>query len=208
MAIEFLVNRFKALVVFLLGVFRRAMCCFRRRRRSSCDSIPLSAIGVVPNTLNITQPELEHWDQWEENPVVIVPDRPVDTIQAKIEQYRQQASKPPESTEEQQPDFFENMTPKITTQTKILIKDKSLENTSWNSTKFAVINDPIPSNELGEWEDNAVGWEEETTKEFGDPTKTLREQKRKEREQRLFEQQQKRIERSSRPQPLGAKLNS
>lgn len=37
------------------------------------------------------------------------------------------------------------MTPKITTQTKILIKDKSLENTSWNSTKFAVINDPIPS---------------------------------------------------------------
>lgn len=56
MAIEFLVNRFKALVVFLLGVFRRAMCCFRRRRRSSCDSIPLSAIGVVPNTLNTTQP--------------------------------------------------------------------------------------------------------------------------------------------------------
>lgn len=51
--------------------------------------------------------ELEHWDQWEENPVVIVSDRPVDTIQAKIEQYRQQASKPPESTEEQQPDFFE-----------------------------------------------------------------------------------------------------
>lgn len=124
------------------------------------------------------------------------------------------------------------MTPKITAQTKILIKDKSLENTSWNSTKFAVINDPIPSvityflqylifndiklingtifiqNELGEWEDNAVGWEEETTKEFGDPTKTLREQKRREREQRLFEQQQKRIERSSRPQPLGAKLNS
>lgn len=37
------------------------------------------------------------------------------------------------------------MTPKITAQTKILIKDKSLENTSWNSTKFAVINDPIPS---------------------------------------------------------------
>lgn len=62
--------------------------------------------------------------------------------------------------------------------------------------------------ELGEWEDNTVGWEEETSKEFGDPTKTLREQKRREREQRLFEQQQKRIERNSRPQPLGAKLTS
>lgn len=119
-------------------------------------------------------------------------------------------------------------------QTKVLIKDKVSENASWNASKFAVVHDPIPSvryskdtlcslscamesqiyififlqNELGEWEDNAVGWEEETSKEFGDPTKTLREQKRREREQRLFEQQQKRVERNSRPQPLGAKLNS
>ncbi|XP_076753582.1 uncharacterized protein LOC143425025 [Xylocopa sonorina] len=209
MAVEFLVNRLKALVVLLLGVFRRAMCCLRRRRRSSCDSIPLSAVGVVPNNSNnpTAQPESEQWDQWEENPVVVVPDRPVNTIQAKIEQYRQQASKSSEP-EEQQPNFFEDMTPKITAQTKILVKDKASENTSWNSSKFAMASDPIPSNELGEWEDNAVGWEEETAKEFGDPTKTLREQKRREREQRLFEQQQKRIERNSRPQPLGAKLSS
>ncbi|OAD53819.1 hypothetical protein WN48_08791 [Eufriesea mexicana] len=205
MAVEFLVNRLKTLIVLLLGVFRRAMCCLRRRRRSSCDSIPLSAVGVVPNTLNntSTQPELEHWDQWEENPVVVISDKPVNTIQTKIEEYRQQAFKP-ESTEEQQLNFFENMTPKITMQTKILVKDKVSENTSWNSSKF----DPMPSNELGEWEDDAVGWEEETTKEFGDLTKTLREQKQKEREQRLFEQQQKRVERNSRPQPLGAKLSS
>ncbi|CAK9815593.1 Receptor-binding cancer antigen expressed on SiSo cells [Anthophora quadrimaculata] len=208
MAVEFLVNRLKALVVLLLGVFRRAMCCLRRRRRSSCDSIPLSTVGVVPNSSNNTnQPELEQWDQWEENPVVVVPDRPVNTIQAKIEQYRQQASKTAELSEEQQSNFFEDMTPKITAQTKVLVKDKTSESTSWNSSKFAVVHDPMPSNELGEWEDNAVGWEEETAKEFGDPTKTLREQKRREREQRLFEQQQKRNERNSRPQPLGAKLN-
>ncbi|XP_076162640.1 uncharacterized protein LOC143144272 [Ptiloglossa arizonensis] len=207
MAVEFLVNRLKALVVLLLGIFRRAMCCLRRRRRSSCDSIPLSAVGVVPNTLNNTT-ESEQWDQWEENPVVVVPDRPVNTIQAKIDQYRQQASKTSELTEEPQPNFFEDMTPKITMQTKILIKDKALENASRNSLKFAIANDPILSNELGEWEENAVGWEEETSKEFGDTTKTLREQKRREREQRLFEQQQKRIERNLRPQPLGAKLSS
>lgn len=123
------------------------------------------------------------------------------------------------------------MTPKITAQTKILVKDKASENASWNSSRLAVANDPLPSvslnvvnslntmnkimkhkiniqKELEEWEDNAVGWEEETVKEFGDPTKALREQKRREREQRLFEQQQKRTERNSRPQPLGAKLNS
>ncbi|XP_034191338.1 uncharacterized protein LOC117609295 isoform X1 [Osmia lignaria lignaria] len=207
MAVEFLVNRFKALIVILLGIFKRAMCCLRRRRRSSCDSIPLSVVGVVPNTSN-NPTESEQWDQWEENPIVVIPNKPVNAIQAKIDQYRQQASKPPEVTEEQQQNFFEDMTPKITAQTKILVKDKASENALWNSSRLAVANNPLPSKELEEWEDNAVGWEEETVKEFGDPTKALREQKRREREQRLFEQQQKRTERNSRPQPLGAKLNS
>lgn len=208
MAIEFLVNRLKALTVLLLGILRQAMCCLRRRRRSSCDATPLLAVGVVPNALN-SSAELEQWEQWEENPVVVVPDRPANTIQAKIDQYRQQVTKPPESpTEEMQPNFFEDMTPKITKQTKVLIKDKRLETTSWNSSKFAVATDPIPTNELGEWEDNAAGWEEETAEEFGETARTLREYKRREREQRLAEQQQKRLERNARPQPLGAKLNS
>lgn len=39
--------------------------------------------------------------------MVVVSDRPVNTIQAKIEQYRQQTTKPPEPTDEQQPNFFE-----------------------------------------------------------------------------------------------------
>lgn len=206
MAVEFLVNRLKALVLLLFGVFRRAMCCLRRRRRSSCDSIPLSAVGVVPNNTNT---ELEKWDHWEENPVVVVPDRPVNVVQSKIEQYRQQVAKstePPD--EEQQPNFFEDMTPRITRQTKILIKDKKAENASKSSIKFAVTTDPIPTNELKEWEDNATSWEEETSEEFGDPTRALREQKRREREQRLFEQHQKRLERNARPQPLGAKISS
>jgi len=44
--------------------------------------------------------------------------------------------------------------------------------------------------------------------DFNDPTKVLREQRRREREQRLIEQQQKRMERTAKPQPLGAKLCS
>ncbi|EFN67197.1 hypothetical protein EAG_09068 [Camponotus floridanus] len=51
MAVEFLLNRFKALLVLLFGIFKRAMCCLRRRRRSSCDCEPLSTVGVVPNVL-------------------------------------------------------------------------------------------------------------------------------------------------------------
>jgi hypothetical protein len=51
--------------------------------------------------------ELEQWDKWEENPVVVIPDKPVNTVQAKIEQYRQQVVKSPETLTEEQLNFFE-----------------------------------------------------------------------------------------------------
>lgn len=52
--------------------------------------------------------ELEQWTQWEENPVVVVPDKPENIVQAKIEQYRQQVARPADGQEEEiQPDFFE-----------------------------------------------------------------------------------------------------
>lgn len=196
-------NRLKALFVLLFGIFKRAMCCLRRRRRSSCDSVPLSTVGVVPNVLT-NSTELEQWDKWEENPIVVIPDKPVNTVQAKIEQYRQQVIKPPESPTEEQLNFFEDMTPKITRQAKILIKDKHADGSSRNIAKFTAM-DPVPTNELGEWEENSAGWEVD---DFNDPTKVLREQRRREREQRLMEQQQKRLERTAKPQPLGAKLCS
>jgi hypothetical protein len=63
-------------------------------------------------------------------------------------------------------------------------------------------------NELGEWEENTAGWDVDAIEEFNDPTKVLREQRRREREQRLIEQQQKRMDRTAKPQPLGAKLYS
>ncbi|XP_051155899.1 receptor-binding cancer antigen expressed on SiSo cells isoform X1 [Leptopilina boulardi] len=207
MALQFLVNRLKALFLLLLGAFRRAMCCFRRRRRSSCDSIPLSAVGVVPDLLN-NREELVQWEQWEENPVVIVSNKPINPIQEKIDQYRQQVFKPPSPEEELHPNFFEDMTPNITKQTKILIRDKKSENVNNSSSKFEIMTDPLPTNELKEWEENATGWEEETAEEFGDPTEVLREQRKREREQRLYEQQQKRLEKHLRPQLLGAKITS
>lgn len=199
-------NRLKALLMLLFGMFKRAMCCLRRRRRSSCDSVPLSTVGVVPNALT-SSTELEQWDKWEENPVVVIPDKPVNTIQAKIEQYRQQVIKPPDSPTEEQLNFFEDMTPKFTRQTKILIKDKHADGSSPNVAKFTAM-EPVPTNELDEWDENAAGWEVDAIDDFNDATKVLREQRRREREQRLIEQQQKRLERAAKPQPLGAKLCS
>lgn len=119
------------------------------------------------------------------------------------------------------------MTPRITRQTKILIKDKHGDGSSCNAAKFTAM-DPVPTvslfeskftppkliflmyvqNELEEWEENAAGWEVDAIDDFNDSTKVLREQRRREREQRLIEQQQRRLERTTKPQPLGAKLCS
>jgi len=52
MAISFIVNRLKALFLLVLGVVKRALCCFRRRRRASGDPVPLTAVGVVPNNVS------------------------------------------------------------------------------------------------------------------------------------------------------------
>ncbi|XP_029173631.1 receptor-binding cancer antigen expressed on SiSo cells [Nylanderia fulva] len=206
MAVEFLINWLKALFVIFFGLLKRAMCCLRRRRRSSCDCEPLSTVGVVPNVLT-NSTELEQWDKWEENPVVVIPDKPVNTVQAKIDEYRQQVVKPPEVPTEERLNFFEDMTPKITRQTKLLIKDKHLDSSSPNATKFIPM-DPVPTNELEEWEENIAAWEVDAMEEFNDPTKALREQRRRRERKKRIEQQQKRLERTAKAQPLGAKLCS
>jgi len=63
---------------------------------------------------------LEQWDKWEENPVVVIPDKPVNTVQAKIEQYRQQVIKSPETPTEEQLNFFEVIIDRITVLNKPL----------------------------------------------------------------------------------------
>lgn len=100
------------------------------------------------------------------------------------------------------------MTPKITRQTKVVVRDKRAEQANWNPSKFAVATERVPTKDLGVWEDNATSWEEETSEEFGDPTEALREQRRRERERKLFEQHQRRMEYNFRPQPLGEKIGS
>ncbi|XP_071451639.1 receptor-binding cancer antigen expressed on SiSo cells [Hetaerina americana] len=136
MALNFLLNRLKGLILVFLGVFRRALCCFRRRRRSSsCTPIPLTAVGVVPNNVISSNeredgPELS-WNSWEDNssPDSVVTDvgqsqlPPVNSIQQQIELYRQSQIRQPNDAEAEQPadDFFQDMAPRITRQQKVLI---------------------------------------------------------------------------------------
>ena len=49
MAVLFIVNRLRALLLLILGIIKRGLCCFRRRRRGSVDPVPLLTVGVIPN---------------------------------------------------------------------------------------------------------------------------------------------------------------
>jgi len=75
-------------------------------RNITYDYLVSLSITITLNRISFFQ-ELEQWDKWEENPVVVIPDKPVNPVQVKIEQYRQQVVKPPESPAEEQLNFFE-----------------------------------------------------------------------------------------------------
>lgn len=43
------VHHIKQLVLLILSVVRRALCCFKRRRKSDAEVVPLATIGVIPD---------------------------------------------------------------------------------------------------------------------------------------------------------------
>lgn len=44
-----LIIKLKSLFLIILSAFKRALCCFRKRRRNShCESEILTTIGIVP----------------------------------------------------------------------------------------------------------------------------------------------------------------
>lgn len=215
MAVKFLLDRLRALFFMLLGFVKRALCCFRRRRRTSCDPIPLTAVGVVPNKdtdildeRNV--PDIQSWNSWDDSPSSVVTEK--NSVQEKIEMYRQKARQNSEEIEPQ-PDFFQDMTPRITKPPKILLKNES-DNQSWNEgtlSRLTLSADSVsfPSADLEAWEDTP-GWEDQTQEDW-DPDTILREKRRQERLRRHADQQQKRMEREQiklgRPVVLGARLS-
>lgn len=125
MALQFIVQRLKSLFLFFIGIFRRALCCFRRKRHPSFDSIPLTAIGVVPNNAINGNADFETWNSWDDASKTKDDTYKPNTVQEHIELYRQQAlvakQKSTDEEEEIQENFFEDMTPRITRQTKVFL---------------------------------------------------------------------------------------
>ncbi|RZC36727.1 receptor-binding cancer antigen expressed on SiSo cells [Asbolus verrucosus] len=196
MVMSVFVNKIKHFVLFVVSIFRRALCCFRRRRRSSFDSVPLTHVGVVSNH----KESEENWN-WDDRLEYAEPK----TVQDHIELYRKRKVDAQQQSDiplEERLDFFEDMTPKITKQTKLFIN--AAKNESDVGNRLNVIETvPVEDGELREWEESS-GWEGQTLD--WDAQEALRQKKRQDRERRLWEQQQKRQEKINRS--LGARVNT
>lgn len=129
MILRLLLTKLKSFFLVFINIFNRALCCFRKRRRSVCDGIQLTHVGVVSNN---DKGDFQNWsDSWDENSI-----NEPKTIQDHIDLYRKQKQTAKQQLENEQLQqqteqlsFFDDMAPKITKQTKILInsdrKDKS-----------------------------------------------------------------------------------
>ncbi|KAG8337714.1 receptor-binding cancer antigen expressed on SiSo cells isoform X2 [Homalodisca vitripennis] len=180
MALELVVSKLKKLILVIFGLIKRSLCCFKRRRRSSCDSIPLTGVGIgTPTHYEVQNNDVE-WT-WEE-PVGVVSEP--NSIQHHIEMYRQQNLRGyPEKVEEPQPDFFEDMVPKITKQTKLHLRPQNYEDSN-ASSRLNFAPEALPTMvgpELGSWEESEGqrgSWEDA---ESWDVSSLVREKRKAER---------------------------
>ncbi|XP_060525998.1 receptor-binding cancer antigen expressed on SiSo cells [Cylas formicarius] len=189
---------------FLLACFkllRRALCCLRRRKRSFAETVPLTQV-----VSNAESGEVHSWENdWGDDNTKREPEPK--TVQDYIDLYRQQTAGAAKSeTSEEELNFFEDMTPRITKQTKLFIPHGANGSNPSTANRLNFVDDSasiIPSSELREW-DETTGWDGELLDQ--DAQKELRQQKRLERERKAWEQHQKRLEKANKS--LGLKLNT
>ncbi|XP_055846243.1 uncharacterized protein LOC129912143 [Episyrphus balteatus] len=171
-----MLNQIKVLLLSFIGLFRRALCCFSRRRKTSLsESESLQCVNVVAADNNYhlkksNQGQERDWNSWDDAPR---------TVEEHIEQYRQKIAKPPTpKDEEPEPDFFSEMAPKIKPQLKVYLgQDKEQDKRDFSRLE-AKSDVPITVNaDLEDWEEeDPGGWEELDT----ETTKKLIREKRKE----------------------------
>lgn len=187
-------NVIKSIFSFIFRIFsplKRLYC--RRKRRDSDTILPLANHYTIPEDFTTipgpsTQPELQSWDSWEGE----------DNKQKYSQNGRGIVSQRQISHEEEpEPDYFQDMTPKIKKQKKVFIGGNQNQNQNRSSNLFAVSNDVLISTgpELGTWDDSQTGWEGEAIEDLsGQADAELREKRRQER---LYREQRKKQERDS-----------
>ncbi|XP_023294283.2 uncharacterized protein LOC111677405 [Lucilia cuprina] len=155
-------QQIKVLILSIVGLLRRALCCFSRKRKPSYSE-PMTNVVVQSNLsssprITKSMATERDWNSWDDSPR---------TVEEHIEQYRQQIAKPPTpQTEEQEPDFFKELTPVIKPQLKYYLGDDTQTNTNFSRLE-AKTDVPITLNaELEDWDDeNSGDWEEMDTEQ-------------------------------------------
>ncbi|ENN78033.1 hypothetical protein HUJ04_006138 [Dendroctonus ponderosae] len=200
MLFAWLLFKLKSFFLVFSNVFRRTLCCFRKRRNSFSETVQLTHVVTSGSE---DPPTWSDWgnDQFRDN-------KPK-TVHDYIEQYREQAVKArtgetADGNAEDREDYFEDMTPQIRRQAKVLIGNRNGNGGSHVNSRLSAIQDPlnVATGELLEWDENG-GWAGEQLLDE-EAQKILREQKRLERERKAWAQHQKRLEKSTRT--LGSKL--
>ncbi|XP_017050374.1 receptor-binding cancer antigen expressed on SiSo cells [Drosophila ficusphila] len=192
-----MLQQIKMLVLGIITLCRRALCCFSRRRKlshsGSANGDQLQAVNVIVERGDFSAasssaavgnsrsmgPKERDWNSWDDSPR---------TVEEHIEQYRQRMAQPPTPPkEEPEPDFFSELTPTIKPQMKFYLEDPTTSAAASQSTDFSRLQAqdlvPISNNaDLEDWvDDNAGGWEELDTSQT---KQILREKRRELRHQR------------------------
>lgn len=196
-----------ALILGILAMGKRMLCFLniRRRRRDSGAILPMTVNGILPvNEIQQSLPtndpnelEMEDWNAWDTDP------RPSQggSHQQTFPNHHPSLNKQFEPEEEEQLDFFTDMTPNITRPKKILLKKKEdLHHEQFSgSSRLAMapaVIAPVGS-ELESWEDTGDNaWAGEAEEDLSwQADQTIREKKRLERESRQQEQLKKKQQR-------------
>ncbi|XP_060603602.1 receptor-binding cancer antigen expressed on SiSo cells-like [Ruditapes philippinarum] len=192
-------------VIFMIFSPLKRLWC-RRKRRNSDPILPMS--NHYPSVENLSshysmngtgqvQEELSPWDSWDEQ-------KQAEKIRS-VEEYRQrQLQLQQQQSQENEPemDYFQDMTPKVKKQKKVLVKKKE-DYTGYISDKLAMTADiPMMQNsELGSWEESGNAWEAEADDDLSwQADNVIKEKRKAERQQRHLQQQLKKQEREQQKQ--------
>ncbi|XP_017484773.1 PREDICTED: uncharacterized protein LOC108375164 [Rhagoletis zephyria] len=190
------IQQIKTLLLSIVKLLRRMMCCFsfgRRRKPSFSEPMEIKVVigdgqeavpvGKQSPNWNRTQQQ-QHverdWNSWDESPR---------TVTEHIEQYRQRLAKPPTPPPaEQEPDFFTELAPVIQPQIKYYLGDNSNDKTDFSRLE-AKSDVPIAMNaDLEDWVDDAIdgGWDELDTEQTKQLIREKRREMRQQRQQKNF----------------------
>nr|XP_014088016.1 receptor-binding cancer antigen expressed on SiSo cells [Bactrocera oleae] len=188
------IQQVKTVLLSIIKLLRRMMCCFsfgRRRKPSFSEpmeikivvdggkaTLPVGAQSPNSTRLSQTQHVERDWNTWDDSPR---------TVTEHIEQYRQRLAKPPTPpAAEQEPDFFTELTPVIKPQPKYYLGGDNTDKANFSRLE-AKTDVPITMNaDLEDWVDDSVdgGWDELDTEQTKQLIRENRRQMRQQRQQK------------------------